>query len=503
MTGLLMALLVASGVPDHRSLQPEGARDRARAHAALRDNAGAVDAHATRAAGAPWDRARLVDALERLLRTGEPRHATHDEGQELDDALKLALASGADAELQALATRASAPIVPWIWRPLSSRTRPGALHVRAERVLSLPWPVDYAADIDARIDGGPWQALFRVRSGSSDTRPISSLPAAARTPGFHTLALRARIRYEALPVALNSRETRELPPVHYGIWGSAAGARDPVRPFFDAAAAVSAATLDAAMPDVPLTSWLRELPQDAREPAALDWRAEWCGMHESLSDEGLVPGDVCVVARRGGPRRGTHAEIWVKAGKLRPDGGAPRWTRAQPSLVGAYVYNGVTRTRASLASVADLLTMPDEEWPIARLVVNAAGISIGSPTIVPNTPTPLRILIANMGDADVHGIGIHVIAASEDDLPAMRRTFVRSIRAGGSIEIETTVTFPARYGVVEVMLVPDHTDIAPRIDDARENHTAVAVVNPRAAPPGYLERVCVKVGRSASSSCPR
>jgi len=470
---------------------------------ALPPEGGSYASEGIRPVGAPWDRARLVDALERLIRTGEPRHVTHDEGQELDEALKTALASGADADLQALATRASAPIVASIWRPLSSRTRPGALNVRAERVLSLPWTVDYVADIEARIDGGPWQALFRVKSGTTENRSLSTLPQTARTPGFHTLALRARIRYQPAPAGLAARETRDLATVRYGVWGTATNASDPVRPFFDTAATVSAVDLDPNLPDVPFTTWLRDLPQDRREPAMLDWRTEWCGIHESMSDEGLVPGDVCVVARRGGPQRSTHAEIWIKVGKLRVEGEDARWARTKPALVGAYVFNGLTRTRAALTSVADLFTTPDEEWPMARLVVNAAGISVGSPAIVPNTPTPVRILVANMGDADVHGIGIHVLAASEEHLPVMRRTFVRSIRAGGSVEVETTVTFPARYGIVEVMLVPDHADIRARIDDANENHAAVAVVNPRAAPPGYLERLCVEVGRSSSTACPR
>src|SRR2546423_12138472 len=70
--------------------------------------------------------AQLVDALERLVRTGEPRHVTHDDGQELDAALKNALTARSDAELQWLPTRAAPPIVPTIPRPLSSRTRPGA-----------------------------------------------------------------------------------------------------------------------------------------------------------------------------------------------------------------------------------------------------------------------------------------------------------------------------------------------------------------------------------------
>jgi hypothetical protein len=449
--------------------------------------------------------AQIADALERLARTGEPRHVTHDDGEELDAALKRALAAGADAELQWLATRAAAPIVPTIQRPLSSRTRPGALSVRAERVLTLPWAVDYVADVDARMDRGPWQPIFRIKSGASESRPLDRLlPAsAATTPGFHTLALRARIRYSQVPAGMPRRETRDLLTVHYGVWGSARTATDPVRPFFDAAASVSAATLDPNLPDVPFSSWVNQLPRDANEHPVLDWRTEWCGLHESMSEEGLVPGDVCVVARRSGSDH-SFTEIWIKAGTLKGDGDETRWVRQAPALTAAYLNQGLLRVRVPLAAVPDYFAQPEEDWPSARLVVNAAGISVASPNIVPGVPAPLRVLVANMGDADANRITIQVVAASEPNLPAMHRTFVRTIRAGGSVEIETPVTFPARYGIVTVVVLPEHdgsvlTRLQPGSDS---NNAAFAVINERAAPAGYVQRICLDVGK-IPESCTR
>ena len=50
-----------------------------------------------------------MDSLERLARTGEPRHVTHDEGQELDETVKEALAAGGDVDLQWLATARRCP----------------------------------------------------------------------------------------------------------------------------------------------------------------------------------------------------------------------------------------------------------------------------------------------------------------------------------------------------------------------------------------------------------
>jgi hypothetical protein len=444
------------------------------------------------------DRAQLVDALERLVRTGEPRHVTHDDGQELDAALKEALASGADRDLSWLATRAAVPIVPAIQHPLSSRTRPGALTVRAERVLTLPWTVDYVASIDARLDGGRWQEIFRLKSGASESRSLGAvLPAAGSlTTGFHTLALRARIRYGQLPAEMPRRETRDLLTVQYGVWGSAKIATDAVRPFIDSATSVSAALLDPKLPDIPFSSWVAQLPHDVKDRSALDWRTEWCGVHDSMSDEGLVPGDVCVVARRGGT--GHFTEIWLKVGTLRNEEGKARWVGVSPALAAAYLYHG-PRVRVPLAAVPEYLSQQsDDGWPSARLVVNSAGISVASPNIAPGVPTMLRVLVANMGDADANGITIDVVAASETNLPAMRRAFVRTIRAGGSVEIETPVTFPARYGIVNVVLRPGHDQVWPRVATAHENHTAFAVINQRAAPAGYLQRLCLEDGNAGN-----
>jgi hypothetical protein len=446
------------------------------------------------------DRAQLVDALERLVRTGEPRHVTHDDGEELDADVKQALAAGADAEVQWLATRAAAPIVPTIHRPLSSRTRPGGLTIRAEHVLTLPWTVDYVADIDASLDGGAWRKIFRVSSGQSEHRLLDVLPGTnAIRPGFHTLALRARIRYGELPAGMPRRETRELRTLQYGIWGSAKTANDAVRPFFDSAGSVSAVRLDPTLPDTPFTSWMAQLPHDAKDHPVMDWRTEWCGVRESMSDEGLVPGDVCVVARRDGPDH-TFTEAWLKVGTLRSDGTEVRWVRVSPVLVAAYLANGQLRVRVPLSAIPDYLSQPDEAWPSARLVVNAAGISVASPTIVPGVPTLLRVLVANMGDGDANGVTISVVAASESSLPAMHRRFVRTIRAGGSVEIETPVTFPARYGIVTVLLQPGHDQSLPVMFKSRtENHTAFAVINQRAAPAGYVQRMCLEIGKPPQS----
>jgi hypothetical protein len=86
----------------------------------------------------------------------------------------------------------------------------------------------------------------------------------------------------------------------------------------------------------------------------------------------------------------------------------------------------------------------------------------------------------------------------------MHRTFVRTIRAGGSVEIETPVTFPARYGIVTVVVLPEHdgsvlTRLQPGSDS---NNAAFAVINERAAPAGYVQRICLDVGK-IPESCTR
>lgn len=457
------------------------------------------------------DRAHLVAALERLVRTGEPRHVTHDDGQELDAALKEALAAGADRDLLWLATRAAAPIVPTIEHPLSSRTRPGALHLRADRVLTLPWPVEYAADVDARLDDDPWQPVVHLKSGTSAVRGLDQLlrGAAAMRPGYHSLALRARIRYGDLPAGMARRETRELLTVHYGIYGSAPTRTDPVRPFFDAAASVSAVTLDANLPQIPFSSWLDQLPSSDEGPATF-WTTEWCGQHEAMSDEGIVRGDVCVVAHRVGPHGTalTNVEAWIRVGSLAGDGeDQPRWAAKPPTLIAAYVCSGTVRMRVPLTALPGALSRPVEEWPSARLVVNAAGISVPSPTITPGVPTTLRIVVANMGEVDANGVTINVFTGSDLKVGGTNRTFVRTIRAGGSVELETRAVFPAGYGLVDVTLSPvaSHDPRGPKVNQVDENLHALALINQRAAPAEFVQRVrhmCMQAGMGAQACAP-
>jgi len=455
------------------------------------------------------DHAQLMAALERLARTGEPRHVTHDEGEELGAALKEALADGADPDLQWLSTRAAVPIVPTIEWPLSSRTRPGILRFRAERVLTLPWPVEYVANVDARLDEGEWQPILRLKSGTTESRALDKLlrDAAAMRPGFHRLMLRARMRYSQ-PAGTARRETRNLLTVHYGIYGPARGATDPVRPFFDAAASVSAATLDPNLPDIPFTAWLKQLPrEDLDERIGMFWTTAWCGLHESLSDEGLVPGDVCAVAHRSGPRPGTEIEAWLKIGALkRGDDENPAWVRTPPALVAAYVRDGVVRMHVPLSTAPGYWSHSVEEWPSVRLITTAAGISVSSPTIVPGVPTTLRVAVANVGEADAHGVTITVTVGSDAGAPVLRRMFVRRIPAAGSVEVEMPVVFPGRYGLVDVLLFYGHDNLVapPRFALLPEDFGAVAVVNQREAPGAFVQRVrlrCIRNGRRAEF-CP-
>lgn len=116
--------------------------------------------------GRPWERARVVETLQNLMKTGEPRHIDHDEGQELWATLSMLLQNGSDPELQALATRAACPIVVRVHRPLD--TIDGAeLEVTTRCVLPLRSPVAYRATVEANLDGAGWRTLIEVRPGGS------------------------------------------------------------------------------------------------------------------------------------------------------------------------------------------------------------------------------------------------------------------------------------------------------------------------------------------------
>jgi len=97
-------------------------------------------------------RERVIAALERLIATGEPRHASHDDGQWLQSEVDLAFARG-DVEIIRLAQRAAAPIVGRVTMPASATTSSVALTFWTRPVLTVRSEIPYRAAIWISVDG--------------------------------------------------------------------------------------------------------------------------------------------------------------------------------------------------------------------------------------------------------------------------------------------------------------------------------------------------------------
>ncbi|PYR80575.1 MAG: hypothetical protein DMF86_00385 [Acidobacteria bacterium] len=440
-----------------------------------------------------WDRTRLGDALDRMIVSGEPRHVDHDEGQELQALLTTALGRDDDPELKSLAIRAAIPVVPRIDRPLFSPADPGSLHVRASRVLTLPWAVAFTATLEARPDSGAWRRVARIPSGRDFTERLDRVfPRAWLSPGFHDLQVRARIQYDALPDGLPREETRALPSLHYGVWSGAIEARAVTR-FVERGRYVSVARLDAGLPDVPLAIWLMQLPY--AEPGVEAYRrTEWCTLAAHPSGEGQTFSDVCSVAAFQAPQ-GTVAEVWVKIGDVVIDGEQARWAESEPSLEGAFLRRS-GRAPIRLALLPTLVTAAEQAWPAPALLVRPADITVNPAAPRPGRPVALQVVVTNNGSADAYGVTIDVLAGSTPDgtgRPILHRRFIRDIPAGGQVELTAEAAYPLGFGwiMAHAMLLSDHAEW-PVTDpeSAVGQPVAIHIVNAAAAPQGYTAAIC-------------
>jgi hypothetical protein len=435
------------------------------------------------------DRSELTRALERLVETGEPRHVDHDEGAELQAAVTRALAGDTDVPLRWLATRAAFPIVVRIGRPLSTIETAGFLDVRARQVLKLPWPVGYEAQIEGQADGGDWKPLLRIRSGAEETPRLDSmLPPRGVSSGFHTLQLRAQIRYDGLPSGMPRTETRRLPPIYYGLWNprrlTARGAA--VAAFVDRGKTASVRSLAPEMPNVPLTNWLAQV---MRTETGQLWRTDPCTLHAHPSGESPSSADVCAVGLAQGPD-GTMAEVWVKIAELRPDEAGGPWFPTEPGVVGSYLRRS-GRAPVPLALMPALVDAPEESWPTPVLVVHAGDIDVAPAVPVPGEPSAVRVFVENQGAAPAYGVQIDILTGS-DEQSTIRRSFIRDVAAGEHAEIAFTTQYSRPYGwvIAHVMMLTEHADSWVAADPPLGNEVAIRFLNPAAAPPDFVASIC-------------
>jgi hypothetical protein len=239
--------------------------------------AAAVIATSAEAAGGSVDADRdaLIATLERMIETGEPHHASHDEGQLLQRAVNLALMQQ-DAEVELLAMRAAAVITAQIARPVITAHDAVPLSISARVALKLPRPVVFNAAVSASVDGGDTLHLGRISSDEDTFELATALPWNARLPGAHHLRLRVQITFEGEMAP--PPEYRDLPELVYATYDPAQQSFADARIFLFSPAGISAQHVDNLLPDMPFGLWLNSvLVARGGEPMnEFNWRIFFC-----------------------------------------------------------------------------------------------------------------------------------------------------------------------------------------------------------------------------------
>lgn len=427
------------------------------------------------------DRATVVAALERLVRTGEPRHVSHDEGEELWTALQPMLRDTSDTELQSLARRAACPIVPEMFRPMTTVGQPLSVEIRGARVLPLPQLPRYVALVEASVDGQPWVKAFELPACTGAGAALESfLPPAALVPGFHVLNLRARISYAK---AQDRDEVRDLPPVPYGIVPAAS-------PLLTQARTVPVSVLDADLAATPLSRWLAAFTTVHMETMA------WCNRHAGRGLETEPSDAVCLLTTFGAESSPRLGEVWIELGRLGigPDG--VRWTASAPSLVDAAVIDrGDTaggRSQVPLSALPSLLSASGPPVPRPVIVVTPADMTAEPAVPSPGQPASIHVSVWNNGDAPANGVTIDVMAGSSTEGPVLHRRFVRAIPPRDRVQLDLNTTFTHAYGWIMVMALQltEDSEFGWTGTDGADEPLAIAFVNRPALPPALVATIC-------------
>lgn len=431
--------------------------------------------------------AELFAALERLRDTGQPVHTDHDEGELLQWELDRRLPGNPD--LLRAARRAAAPITAQLAPPISSPGDLPAVSISSRTILQRPASERYAATIAVSVDGGEWLELCDVRPDASCGRNLESVPGLRVGPGFHELAVQARIRHED-----GDTETRTLPSLAFAVADrSPARPRDDPSAFLGSAVALSTRALSGALPEMSLGAWLESLRTSDVKVDTILWRSAWCGLgiRSELAETDMR--QLCAVAMVAAGRPGPVGEIWIRVGSVEPADGRIHWQLSEPSLERVLVRIDRSISLPSIDLLPVLLREPQTHWPAADVSIDPVDITfepleISGAGAQGSARTYLaRAIVRNQGDAPASGLTFTLMTGSREDRLILRR-FVRDVPARGTVELHQRVTVPAGYGWLLLHALPlsDHAPSG-EWDPIGDLHLAMSfrVVNPDLAPPGF------------------
>jgi hypothetical protein len=441
------------------------------------------------------DRASLVAALERLLATGEPPDTSHDDGQLLRWNVEAAIARG-DAEIERLAVRASAPLIPAISNLISSTQNLPSFGVSSLTRLPVPRPVPYTAAIYASVDGEPFVKVVEVKAGAgADQRIDRIFSARATLPGYHHVRTRARVMFTPSSGA-GWTEDRDLAEVAYGLYDENAPAAGP-RMFLDAARLAPVRDLDPSLSEAPsdltVDAWLQQLVArpETNGDRRVDWMLQYCAERTTNTSLSLRSGDLCMVAYM--QAQSDIERVWIRTGTLSLDADGPHWRLLGPAVVGVNT-SRKGAPASSLSGLAGLLRTAHDDWPEGDVSIDPSDVVV---IVDADRIATINVTVRNLGSADLYGLQLYVTLGDDPSQRALNREFVFDIPADGEKRVSLRARLSRGYGFVlaHAMQAGQHSphDSA-SFDPTPEDACALRIVNARLAPPELTRGIAVASG---------
>jgi hypothetical protein len=440
-------------------------------------------------------RMRLMQALEGLIAAEPSGHTTHDDGEWLQLAVTDSITRG-DREIERLAVRAASPLRARVTSPVSGTHDLPSLEVNADTVLRVPRPINYRAQVLGALDGGEFVPIYEAHSGGrSGVRIERALGPAAAVPGFHTLRMKALLRFGDGQTNGDASwtETRELPTLFYAIYdiaGPPAGTVD-IRALVYGPAGVPVKTFDTSLDSQPFALWLATVLSTRRNQRAdpgPDWISQFCS--ERTAEAGVIPDrtGVCAVVYFQAVSR--IGQIWFRTAEAHVSENAVRWDVLPSPQFEGFVIGESAPESTRLSALPAILDADPTLRPIGDVAISPDDIRVTSSDRAADQPVSVAITVRDQGTGDLFKVLVRVTLTSSPTDKGVSRQFVVDIPAQGSTEITLQSAFPAGYGVIvaHALQLTEHSPFENWTPDPTpEDACAFRVVNPRLAPPRYID----------------
>jgi hypothetical protein len=438
--------------------------------------------------------ASLSTELEALIAGRVSGHTNHDDGEWLQMAVTDAIKQR-DRAIERLAIRAAFPLRARIGQPVSLSDSRVAVEIDTQKVLDVPRPVPYAAQIFAAVDGGDFVQWGDIGSGKSRWFDIDKSAASAATiPGYHSIRIRARLAFNAGNSA-GWTEVRDLPPLLYAVYdGSPGPTASAVRALVEGPGTVAAREFDSALGDESINVWLANVlaPHAGREAPFIMWHSQYCS--ERTGESGLPPDPTAVCAVVDFQAYKTLGHIWFRTADVRTSDTGPAWEPISPPRFEGFVIRGSAPESRRLSNLVSQLDLEPAFTPAGDLEIDPDDIAIEPAQPKAGAPVSITVTVRNQGTADVFKALVQVVlVGSANDGAA--RSFVVDVPMHASVPVKLNAVFPLGYGIIAAIAMQEtqHSPFDAGVPDPTpENACAYRIVNPHLAPPHFVSSSSVR-----------